>query len=69
MYDLESMLAKFIEHGKIANQNHIEWIETFAKNNPGEPLPDHLSDPLNLPLVLASICSELLALKEKSGVK
>lgn len=65
MYDLENLIKKFIEHGKILDQNQKELIDSFVKNNPGQPLSDYLKDDFNLPLALVSICSELLALKEK----
>lgn len=65
LYELEYLIEKFGEHGKITAQNQTDLIDSFIRFNPGQPLPNHVTDNFNMPLALASICSELLALKEK----
>lgn len=59
MYELEELIAQFNEHAKQAEKSGLEWIKSFLDNNPGQPLPDHLTEEFSLPKALVSICEEI----------
>jgi hypothetical protein len=67
-YSLEFLINTFTEHEIRAKENQKKIIDSFKENNPGAPLPDHMTDDFNLPKALLAICKEILALKDKDGI-
>jgi hypothetical protein len=63
MYELHDLLDKFTEHGKKFELNQKEFSECFLEANPGEELPDYFKDEFNFPLAIASMCHEILMIK------
>jgi hypothetical protein len=67
MYELQEMIKAFTKHAEQADKNQKEWIKSFQDNNPGVPMPDHLTDDFSLPKALASICVEIDKLWREIG--
>lgn len=63
-YTLEFLKEKFIQHGKETKINNEKFIKDFEENNPGEPLPNYMTEDFNFPDALACICDEILRLKK-----
>ena len=66
MYKLQYLIDKFRDHDKRAQEQNKRLIKQFMENSPGQPLPEHFMDDFSLPMALASICSELLAIKNRN---
>ncbi len=63
MYELNELFATFIDHSQKAEQFNKKLITDFLENNPDSELPDHFKDDFSLPMALASICHEILMIK------
>lgn len=66
MYDIESLEKTFVLHHERSVELNKKLIAEFVENNPGEPIPDPWNDDFSLPLALAAICRELVALRQKT---
>lgn len=67
MYSLENLKELFLEHGTQSEEEKAQNINRFLEQNPGEPLPEYMTEPFNLCFALYSICDELSKLKDKTG--
>lgn len=64
MYSLEKLKETFLEHGTQAEDGKAQNIKRFQEQNPGEVLPEFMTDPFNLCFALYSICDELSKMKK-----
>jgi hypothetical protein len=63
-YTVEDLVKIFSEH-MISAQNHQKkLISDFIENNPGDPIPENLTDSFNLALALKCMCEEIVRLKD-----
>jgi hypothetical protein len=67
MYSLEHLKEIFLEHGTESEEGRTLNIKRFQEQNPGEPLPTHMTEPFNVCFALYSICDELSKIREKTG--
>lgn len=67
--DIKSLLKVFSDHEAQAKEGFEENVKSFLKSNPGQELPEHMSDCFNLPAALKVICEEIVLIKEKLGMK
>lgn len=67
MYSIESLKEIFLEHGTQSEEGKAQNIKTFQEQNPGEPLPEFMTEPFNLCFALYSICDELSKIRDKTG--
>lgn len=69
MYNLEYLIKKFSNHHDQYIKENKKIITDFIENNPGIPLPKYMTDEFSFPLAMASICSEVLKIKEEKDGK
>lgn len=63
MYELEDLFHIFSKHIEPSERQREQNIKSYQENNPGEELPGHMKDEFNFPKAMATICSEILKLK------
>lgn len=63
MYSIEDLKEMFLEHGTQSEEGKAQNIKRFQEQNPGEPLPEYMTDPFNFCFALYAICDEISRLK------
>ncbi len=63
MDEIEDLLETFKQHSRIARRHQDKLLRDFKKNYPAESTPDHFKKPFDLPAALATMCKEILRLK------
>jgi hypothetical protein len=63
MYTIEELEKTFRIHAIRSEELNKKLIKEFKENNPGQPIPDPFNDNFSLPIALASMCAEIIKLK------
>jgi hypothetical protein len=62
-YRIDSLASTFAEHAEMAIKHQENINRIFIENNPGQELPDHMSNPFNIAKALSVMASEIEKLK------
>lgn len=63
MYEIDELLRIFSKHAQLSEKQRLQNIKSFQENYPGEELPVYMKDDFNLPKAMATLCFEILQLK------
>jgi len=63
MYTIEELQKTFLIHEKKSKEMNEKMLKEHKENYPDEPIPDFYLEEFSLPAAMASICSEILSLK------
>ena len=66
MYEIEELIKTFGKHYVEGQKINAECIERHKEYNPGEPLPEFLTQEFSFPLALQAMCREIAKLKERA---